>query len=254
MFEEILPVSKRRKYINPMYFRDSMHLARFIHEDNDAGLGEYLDSFFDMRDLHIIDKLFICLTARKLFIDDKIRLKGTSDIDIPIHLMLNKLKSKSEERVYDVNGLKLTCDIPNRFSFIDISSECIKSVHALNTTINLRELDDESRDLVISKLPSGALRIVHEYIRSLSPVCKLLDARPKMGLDEISINLLSTDPITFVKLMFSDYSLNYFRESIVLLGQTIGTEMISYSTLADVRFYLDEISRNNSSGKADIPL
>ena len=54
--------------------------------------------------------------------------------------------------------------------------------------------------------------------------------------------------------MFSDYSLNYFRESIVLLGQTIGTEMISYSTLADVRFYLDEISRDNSSGKADIPL
>lgn len=254
MFEEILPVSKKRKYIKPMYFRDSMHLARFIHEDNDAGLGEYLDSFFDMRDLHIIDKLFICLTARKLFVDDKIRLKGTSDIDIQVQVIINNLKSKDEEKEYDINGLKLTCDIPNRFSFIDISSECIKYVSVLDTAIDLRNIDDESRDMVISKLPSGALKVVHDYIRKLSPIYKLLDARPKIGLDEMSINLLTTDPLEFAKLMFSDYSLAYFRESIVMLGQTIGTGMLDYSTLADVRFYLDEISRDNSSGKTSVSL
>ena len=254
MFEEILPVSKKRKYIKPMYFRDSMHLARFIHENNDAGLGEYLDSFFDMRDLHIIDKMFICLTARRLFVDDKIRLKGTSDIDIQVQVIINNLKSRDEERVYDINGLKLTCDIPNRFSFIDISSECIKYVSVLDTVINLRNLDDESKDMVISKLPSGTLKIVHDYIKGLSPIYKLLDARPRIGLDEMSINLLSTDPLEFVKLMFSDYSLEYFRDSIVMLGQTIGTGMLDYSTLADVRFYLDEISKDNSSGKTPISL
>jgi hypothetical protein len=192
--------------------------------------------------------------ARRLFVDDKIRLKGTSDIDIQVQVIINNLKSRDEERVYDINGLKLTCDIPNRFSFIDISSECIKYVSILDTAINLRNLDDESRDMVLSKLPSGALKIVHDYIRKLSPIYKLLDARPRIGLDEMSINLLSTDPLEFVKLMFSDYSLEYFRESIVMLGQTIGTGMLDYSTLADVRFYLAEISRDNSSGKTSVSL
>jgi hypothetical protein len=246
MFEEILPYSKKSITIRPLYFKDAMNLSRFIHEENYKGLARFVDDFFNIHDLHIIDKIFVCLTARKLFIDDKIKLKGKSNIDIQIQLLINKLRCEPTERVFEQNGLKIVCDVPNKLYFDDITLESIKSITALNSTINFRDLDIESQNQILSKLPPSIIKCVHEFIRESNSTVVVFPGRPSLELSEISINLLSQDPLTFIGLIFSDYTLNYFRETIVILGKSIGVGMLEYSTLADTIFYLEEMQRSSS--------
>jgi hypothetical protein len=253
MFEEILPYSRKTIAIRPLYFKDAMNLARFIHEENYRGLARFIDDFFNIHDLHIVDKLFVCLIARKLFIDEKIRLKGKSNVDIQVQVLISRLSIEPTEQVFEQNGLRIVCDVPNKLHFTDVILDSIKSITALDTTIDFRNLDEDERDAILSKLSPSTVRCVHEFIKDSKSDITILPARPSLELNEITINLLSQDPLMLVRLIFSDYTLNYFRELIVILGKSIGVSMLEYSTLADAVFYLEEMQRD-SSGKSDIEL
>ena len=146
-------------------------------------------------------------------------------------------------------------DILANSSIVSDIQTVIKTIEVDGQLIHFSKLDTDSKDKIISLLPSSVFNEIKNYLLHDVEHIVLFGGTQSMK-EKIALNLFTSDVFNFVKLLFSDYNIDSCREIIFHLSQRISADTLFKSTLMDVKFYLKELANNNKSGDTSnsIPL
>jgi hypothetical protein len=248
-----LPHSGERIKIPVITFEHVMTVSRLIYDNNDEGLVEYIEDILNLKGLNSVDKLFVVLKAREFFIGDELNIStSSSHVAIPIYRLVDALTAVGDySKVIVVNGIKIVVDTPTDIlvnsTIVNDIQTVIKTIEVDNQVIHFSKLDKDSKDKILSLLPSSVFSEIKSYLLYDVGHIVLFGGTQSMK-EKIALNLFTSDVFNFVKMLFSDYSIDAYREIIFHLSRRISADALFKSTLIDVKFYLKELANDNKSG------
>jgi len=256
-----LPHLGERIKIPIITFEQVMTISRLIYDNNDEGLVDYIEDILNLKGLNSVDKLFVILKAREFFISEELTLSSsTSQVAIPVYRLIEALTSVEDySKMIVVDDIKIIVDTPNDMivtnSIVSDIQTVIKTIEVGGQVIHFSKLDVESKDKILSLLPPSVFSEIKHYLLYEVGHIVLFDGTQSLN-EKIALNLFTSDVFNFAKLLFSEYSIDSYREIIFHLSRKISADILFKSTLMDVKFYLKELSNENKSGDAgnSIPL
>lgn len=251
MFIYTLPYSREEFSIKPILFKNIIDIARLIYDDNDKGLANYLESLLGIEKLCIVDKFFVVLKAKQIFIDDQISINCDSkNVNISVNLVLAPLfEIEKHNRVFENGNIVLELDFPRTFitsDTSDIYQSIIKSISIDETKVLFYDISNNDKDLIISKLPALLVKDIISYLKSAKLEYSLFDSLGDK-IPNIYLNFFSNDPFNLIKNIFSVYDVFYYRDILVYLSSKIDTTAIYNSTIQDLSYFIEEIEKRRSS-------
>lgn len=258
MFKYNLPYSGEEIVMPVVTFRDVFWFARLIYENNIKGFSDFFDELFNSKKLNVIDKLFLALKARELFINDNIsfNIKGET-YSFMTSMLVDSLTDIEKKECKLVEGdFTITFEPPSSLyctlNYGDLLSSTIHTITVDDITVNFRELNSEQQHIILTSLPPKILTGIKEYIAVESAPITIYNGIVGK-IDPIQLNVFSNDILNFIKLIFSDYDLNTCRETIFYLSKHVSAETLMTSTCNDINFYIDEaakVNKSNSGGNS----
>lgn len=247
-----LPHSGERIKIPLITFEHVITVSRLIYDNNDEGLVEYIEDILNLKGLNSVDKLFVILKTREFFIGDELTVTSSStQVAIPVYRLIEALTSVSDySKVIVVNNIKIVVDTPMDIlansSIVNDIQTVIKTIEVGGQVIQFSKLDADSKDKIISLLPSSVFNDIKNYLlHDVEPI--ILFGGTQSMKEQIALNLFTSDVFNFVKLLFSDYSIDACREIVFHLSRRMSADVLFKSTPMDVKFYLNELARDNKS-------
>jgi hypothetical protein len=249
MFTIHLPIAKKPFTVKPFLFNNVIDIARLSYENDDESMFKYLIEHFEIKSLCIVDKFFVLLKARQLWLSEKVRIR---DNDGYIDLNMSNLFkcfdgiNRVEKTVTD-GLLSITFTLPStliRNSNDDTFIETIKTIDIQNNVICFDTLPKSDQLSVVSKLPPSTFKLVREFYKSIQWEYVLFES-PKRNI-RISIDFLTSEPYELIKNLYSIYDLHYCREILLYLSKRISSDILYKSTMSDIEYYVDEIYSTGS--------
>lgn len=250
MFVYNLPYSKKEFSIKPFLFKHQMDVARLIYEDNYSGLSRYLVNHFEIGDLGIVDKFFVLLKARHLFIGDTLTINvDERSINLKIDLLSYSLfKIENKNRIISYKNLFVEFDYPNALNH-DLKQDsvlfAIRSMKIDSEYITFDNLSYSDKESILNNLPASFIKIIREYFSDNADSFVLYEGRRNL-LDKIQVDFLSAEPFFIVKNLYSGFPLHYCRDVIRFLSTKMDSQSIMESTPADIKYYLEEYNTEES--------
>lgn len=250
MFVYSLPYSKEKFSIKPFLFKDQLDVSRLIYESNNEGLSRYLVDFFEIDKLNIIDKLFVLMKSRQLFVNDSLTLNvNDKSVNINLSVLLDPLFTiKNSNKILAYKNLFVEFDYPSIFtsdSQEDALSVVIKSMKIDSEIINFEALTIKDRETIISNLPADFIKIIRDYFNETSSSVTLYNGKKGL-IDKIEVDFFTTEPFYIVKNLYSGYPLNYCRDVIRYLSSKMDSSIIMSSTPSDIKYYLEEYNKSDA--------
>lgn len=255
MFTIHLPISKKPFTVKPFLFNNVIDIARLSYENDDESLFKYLIDHFEVESLCIVDKFFVLLKARQLWLSEKVRIK---DNDKYIDLNMSNLfkcfdgVNRVDKTITD-GLLSITFTLPRtliRNSNEDTFIETIKTIDIQDNVICFDTLTKSDQLSIVSKLPSSTFKLVREFYKSIQWEYVLFES-PKRNI-RISIDFLTSEPYELIKNLYSIYDLHYCREVLLYLSKRISSDILYKSTMSDIEYYVDEIYSTDSHSSQTI--
>ena len=257
MFITTLPYSKQDFSIKKITFGNMFDVARLLYDHNERGAIQYLIDHLDIEDLNVIDKFFVLLKARELYVDETLSINMNGNAaKLNLGSLITALNDLPRYHKQVVCGdITLTFDIPTNIFITNIYDEIIQEIAFLNNTVDLRKLSKTQREQVLAQLSPDLMKVIKSYIQSIDGTITLFPGTSK--LNKIEMNFFSSDTAQIVRTLYSEYSLINCRELLFYLSKRMSSDSLLNSTLADVKFYLDEYTtemKSNKGGDLGIPL
>jgi hypothetical protein len=236
-------------------FEHMISIARLIYDNNDDGLVDYIEDILNLKGLNSVDKLFVILKAREFFIGEELTLSSSSSqVAIPVYRLIEALTSVEDySKLIVIDGIKIVVDTPADMivtnSIVSDIQTVIKTIEVGGQVIHFSKLDVESKDKILSLLPPSVFSEIKNYLLHDVGHIVLFDGTQSLN-EKIVLNLFTSDVFNFAKLLFSEYSIDSYREIIFHLSRRIIADTLFKSTLKDVKFYLKELANENKSGDA----
>lgn len=256
MFIYTLPYSREEFSIKPILFKNIIDIARLIYDDNDKGLANYLESLLGIEKLCIVDKFFVVLKAKQIFIDENISVNSNGkNINLHTNLIIEPLfniESQKKELYHDKITAEL--DLPSKIittNSEDIYLNIIKSISFQDVKIEFDGLSSEERDLVLTSLPATFIRTIRKFFSSVDlnyTVLKGIEGR----ISSININFFSNEPFNLIKTLIGGYDLLYCRDVLMFLSKKIDSNIIYNSSLADIFYFIQQLERNDETSSSSI--
>lgn len=251
-----LPYSKQVFDINIIRFANMFDIARIILEEDDRGLLNYFEDFFKMRHLNVVDKFYVLLKAREMFIDDCISINiGEGNVNIQIRSILNNLKDLPDcRKTFTKDGVKLILDAPHSFTLSNVSNifeAFIDTIICLGDKVKYRELNSHDQMAVLKALPSNIFNNIRDYYDMCKLSVVLFEGNSSLDIAPQEINFLGTDPFAFIKSLYGDYDVYSCRDILFHLSKRMSGEIVLQSTPNDIKFYLDELSKESKSSSGN---
>lgn len=255
MFKVILPHCNKEFVLPIITFRDIFNLSRLYYEDNVNGVAAYLDNTFNIRDLSVIDKLFVIIKVRQYYINDTIGLNiGDRSVNVQISLFLESISDiNCKNTIIDLgDNQQIELDIPYRFitdnNILSIYDNIIKTITIGDYTIDLTNQKAEVVQQLLELLPPSAINYLTNFIKDRSHIVDIFHSKKD---DPVSINFITSQPFNFVKLMLGEYDLGSCRDILFFLSKRMNSETVLNSPISDISFYItqyrEELKQNNSS-------
>ena len=255
MFTIHLPISKKPFTVKPFLFNNVIDIARLSYENDDESLFKYLIDHFDIGSLCIVDKFFVLLKARQLWLSEKVRIKDNgSYIDLNMSNLFKCFDGiNCVEKTVTDGLLSITFTLPKTLikdSNDDTFIETIKTIDIQDNVICFDTLPKSDQLSIVSKLPSSTFKLVREFYKSIQWEYVLFES-PKRNI-RISIDFLTSEPYELIKNLYSIYDLHYCREILLYLSKRINSDVLYKSTMPDIEYYVGEIYSTDSNSPQTI--
>lgn len=255
MFIYDLPYSREKFSIRPFLFSNQLDVSRLIYESNNEGLSKYFVDFFDIDKLNIVDKLFVLMKSRQLFVNDSLTLNvNDKSVNINLSVLLDPLFSiKNNNKILAYKNLFVEFDYPSSFACRteeDAISIVIKSMKIESEFINFSTLSTKEKETIISSLPADFIKIIRDYFNETNSSIILYSGKKGL-IDKIEVDFFTTEPFYVVKNLYSGYPLSYCRDVIRYLSTKMDSSVIMSSTPSDIKYYLEEYNREDSGQNQD---
>ena len=262
---EILLPSGAARRINELNNKDYLAIIKFCQNNDFYGLSEAFESLYEYRDLDIIDKFYILIYVRMLYIDSNLtfnRDDGRS-YEVGLDRILSKLKNISSidfnEQIKE-DGVVVSLSLPKTIFFKDVTdlyNSIITSVEYNGDKFYFKDLDLKDKDAILNKLPSKLFDGIQRYIDNISSSVfnmTVIEGNEKYNIDQLKLNLISNGVIEFIAAifkvdLFSYYELLYAFYNTILHGSTIFEDLSPVETKLILKIHNKNISKQNEELK-----
>jgi hypothetical protein len=256
MISTTLPYSNQRFKIKKITFEQVIDISHIIGDGTDSDLIEYLEEFFEIEHLSVIDKFYVMVKAREVFINETISVTANDNniTKINLSILLDKIVDLPNRfTVLTNDSITFDLDMPYKFALsnnnLEIYDSVIRRLKIHDVILDYAQLKDKDRNTILESLPPTLFKGIKEYIDSLDLTLTLFDGKKALGIEPIVVNFLSNDPAYIIKALYSEYDVQTCREMIFYLSQKIGETILLKSTMMDITMYINEISTQNERAK-----
>jgi hypothetical protein len=197
-------------------------IIKFCENRDLEGLNSIFIEYLNVPDnLDIIDRLYLLVFYRSLFINDSIIFSSNDGKELEFNLdsILAKLESLHTNITSTITDSKYTIDLhlPTTLYFdknIDLYNYIIHTISFNNKFIDFTKLTSNEREDILSDIPQSVLIKVNNYIKNeLLPLRDiiLIDENKNFNIEQYSIDILSNEPMLFVCILYSHTLLDYFN-------------------------------------------
>lgn len=199
---------------NKVYF----DILKFCENQDYEGFNEYLEDviFSDYTDIDIIDRFYVMLYYRMLFVSENIVFTSDSlqgkfkEVKYNIRTILEKIEQQYDDHsaVITEGEFLVTLGLPNTLFFKtvdDVYNSIIKHIVYKGTSITLSEATQQERDTILTHLPHGIFLEVRKYTDRLSQALNnfvLIEANEDFNIQQHEINIISNGLIVFICSLF----------------------------------------------------
>ena len=197
-------------------------LIKYCENRDLEGINNFFIQFLNIpTDLDIIDRLYLLVCLRMIFISDSIIFTSDDGKNLTFSLELILGKIEEIDRNYNekivVDSVTVTVGLPTTLYYEDENDRIknvIKAVQIKDINIDFNELSDCERDNIIKSLPLKVAIKIQEYIERVSKKVNdiiLIDGNEEFNIQRYSIDLLSNSPMLFVCSLYSHNLIDYFE-------------------------------------------
>ena len=256
MFIVDLPYSRKPFGIKILTFEHILTLSRLFYDNNSVGAIDYLIDLQGIRELNVIDKFFVLLKAKELFVNEDLSLSSQKgNINIKMQGILNMLLDLPNfNRRITTDGVTIELDLPTNFIInpSDLFTSIIQALTIEDVTLSFNTLTKEQQNEVLRELPSSLFNNIKDFTYNTNAAITIFKGKQSLEVNDITLNFFTTDPFMFIKSLYNEYQLHACREILFYLSKRLPTEFLLKSTPADIQFYMaeytNEIKSNKSSG------
>ena len=202
--------------------RDYQTILKYCENSDLEGLNDFFDSLLDVeyKSLDIIDKFYILLTLRMIFIEPD--LSFTDDSDRVIKFNISNILEKIDhfqndfERVINIQNFTVELGLPNLIYFRDINDiyiSTIKSIKLNNNTLNFSTLSLEQKEEVLAYIPNIFFKHINTYISQISKQLQsfvLIERNTSFNINEINTDIISNEFMGFILSIFTTGLKSFF--------------------------------------------
>jgi len=251
-----LPYSGNRFKIKKITFEQIVDISRIILDGTDSDVVEYLETFFGIEDLTVVDKFYVLVKARELFISETVSLAAGdgNPAKVNLSILLDKITDIPQySTTINVDGIVFELDIPHKFTYstnkADIYDNIIRCIKLGDTSINFIHLSKDQKNNMLENLSPRFFKDIKKYTEALKLTLVLFEGKKKLSLEPIIVDFLSNDPVYLIKALYSDFDIQSCREIIFHLSQKIGETILFKSTMTDITMYINEVSTQSERSK-----
>ena len=197
-------------------------IIKFCENKDLEGLNNLFVEYLNIpSNLDIIDRLYLLIFYRSLFISDVIVFTSNEgrELTFNLDLILAKLENLYTYTTSAITENKYTIDIglPRTLYFdktLDLCSNMIHNIAYNEKSIDFTKLNNEEKEDILLAIPQRALVKINAYIKSDLQALRevtLIDTNKAFNVEQYSIDLLSNDSMLFVCILYSHTLLDYFN-------------------------------------------
>ena len=260
----ILPSGKSRR-INELNNKQYLIIIKFCENKDFFGLSEYFNTIFLDDDLDIVDRFYLLVYARMIFVEESLTFttKEQRNVDVSLSIVLEKLESISYyifNKTISHDNIDIKLGIPTALYFKDIDdlyNNIIKEIIFDNEAIDFVSLNTEDRRNILDKLPVKLFDGLQQYLADLSSNAfnmTLISENKRLNIQEINLNLISNGVIEFISAIYcidlkSYYELMYAFYNTILNGSDIFSTMSPMETKIMLNIHNKHIKKQNEELK-----
>jgi hypothetical protein len=253
--------------INELKNKDYFTILKFCENRDLEGLDELFNELFfkaELDTLNIIDKFYLLLAVRMLFIDPDITFNDSigSAVKFNINNILEKIDILEKDLDLEVceGDFTLKLGLPDKLYFKslnDIYSSVIKTIKYNGNTIIFSNLNDIEREDVLAYLPNTLFLPINSYITRISNELQnfvIIEKNDQFNIEEINTNIISNEFMGFIMSLFTT-GLKNFLELIYIFGNRLNIDTNSFFNLTPldskvlVNIYNKDIEEQNKELK-----
>lgn len=258
-----LPSGKKIR-IPELKNKDYLSIIKFCENKDYAGLNNIFSKLFFTPDLDIIDRFFILVYARMVFVSDELGLTSKKDVNIKIRLstILDTLivNYSSEEKLIKCNDLEVAVCIPigSYFDSVDdLYVSTIRYIKLNSDKIDFSTLEYKDKEEILNRLPSPVFLEIQSYIKALSDRVldiTLIEQNDDLGLDEAKISILGNGVMHFICSIYS-YDLFSFYETLYNYNHFVSNgggdfwDLTFNEIMLMIKMHAERIKKENDEAK-----
>lgn len=210
--------------------KNHLTLLKFCENTDLEGLGLFFEETIfsnipKSKELTIIDRFYILVYLRMVFIEPNIIFKDQQDRNINFNLsnILHKIDQHENDfsKTVYCNEFVIELGLPNMIYYKDVDdiyTGCIKSIKINDKNLKFETITAEEKDVILKYLPSTVFDHITKYIKDVSQKVKdfvLIEKNDPLNIEEINIDIMSNGVINFIQALYAQnlksyYELNYF--------------------------------------------
>ena len=199
-----------------------LNLIKYSENRDLEGLNRFFIELLNIPyDLDIIDRLYLLIYYRMVFISDNIIFtnKENKSLEFSIDLILEKLEKYNQDYscVIEDKDIKISLGLPTVIYFdesYNIFNSVIRTIHIKDTFIDFNKLSIKERDNILTLLPSRIANKINNYIDSIRRDVGdiiLIDSKEEFDIQQYSVDILSNRTMLFVCSLYSHNLIDYFE-------------------------------------------
>lgn len=264
----ILPCANQKISVKQMSSNMFMQLQKYLIENNDDLIEEYLNNIIstcskheiNAKNFNCIDKLACLMKIRSISCGDLVIFTNQKNIQATMSMnnIIDALKSCDEHNISISNDIQITIGLPNSINLTNVSrviEQCIKSITVNNMHFNASELTDEQMQQFMQNLNASAVAHINKFIAANADL-KIIafKGNEQLQLDDIILSPFNDSIIEFCKFIFKDDLMNQYKNIHTLCSKShLSPEfLLSIPPVEQqlyIRLLLDEVEANNEQLK-----
>tara|TARA_R100000781_G_scaffold83757_1_gene51580 strand:- start:727 stop:1521 length:795 start_codon:yes stop_codon:yes gene_type:complete len=254
----ILP-NKKEVFVRELLFKD---LRKFsLHDDFTVTSGmQFLETFIITEGLNIVEKFLAFLFLREVCIGDQLVVgskKGNVNVSFE-HIRSNIGSFEDISEHITTDDIEFTFNYPVQYNLgdSDFMLSCIEKIKIQDEVITLSTLSEADVKQVMDKVPRDTLKYLQEFLQKNENYfnIKILEKRESIGVEEISINMLTTVLPAFIVRLFNCVSDADYKQMLFTLCKRIpDVNFLINSTYKELNdfytLYKEEVDKQNQDLK-----
>lgn len=232
---EIALPTGRKVRVRELKNKEYLTIVKFCQNEDLAGLSMYLDELFIDPHLNIVERFYIFLYIRMMFIEaDIVLIKNEREIKIDIASMLDKIESSyiNLKRTVKEGGIEVTLDLPRASYFKSVDDLYISTISQIKTgdnCIKFADLSDAEQIKIMDNLPASIFNHIQGFLTSVQENLldvALIEKNESLDIDGIDINIIGNGVMGFISIIYNSnlesfYNLLYIFQNTILPGTNL---------------------------------